>query len=305
MASYYWNSISSTDPTNSANWTKSDGTTGTVPTTGDDVFIVPIAGLALASIGAADQHTIALNSLNVSQGYAGTIGTSAAPGGYWQIGAAVLNLGIPVLDNSGPQGSGRIKINLGSTSSVVNVYNTGSLSTDIGFQPTRILGTAITTINVSSGNFGLATNAPGEVSTVTTINVTGNLSGTGSVATCGTGVTWTTGTAASGGTLNVASAGTTLTTSSGGTALATGTGLIGTVNAGGTTQLNNRVGGTDVTTLNLYSTGTADFSGNPSASTIATLNLTAGGALITDAANPDHVTVTTLHKINGGRLSLS
>ena len=303
MASFWWTSTSSTDPTVGANWTKSDGTTGAVPANGDNVYVVPIAGLTLASIGAADQHTIALASLTVSQGFAGTIGTSAAPGGYWRVGAAILNLGSPVLDQSSPQGSTRIKIDTGSTSAVVNVYNTGNATTsaDIGFEPTRIIGSAITTINLYNGFFGVATNSPGETSTVGTVNVTGG--------TCdlGPGVTWTTGTAASNngaaGVLNVASAGTTLTTSSGATATATGSGAITTVNAGGTTNLNNRSGGTDITTLNIYSTGTADFSGNPSASTVATLNLYGGGMWQTDPANPNHVTATTLHRVNCGTIS--
>lgn len=250
-------------------------------------------------------HTVALASLTVSQGYQGTIGTSAAPGGYWQIGATLASLGAPVLDGSNPQGSGRIKIDFGSTAGTINVYNTGSLSTDIGFEATRCIGSALTTINVYSGRFGLATNSPAETSTVTTINVTGNISGSGSICDCGSGVTWTTASCAAGGQLNLASAGTTMTTSSGGIATVIGAGLVGTVNAGGQTYMNNRVGGTDVTTLNIYDTGIADFSGNPSASTVATMNIYAGGVLVTDPANPDHVTVTTLHKKNGGRLSLN
>lgn len=298
MAVFWWISTSSTDPTNSANWQKSDGTTGTLPTTGDVVYIVPIGGLALANIGTANQSSIGLAALNISQAFLGTIGTSAAPGGYWQIGADVLNTGTPALDGSKPQGSGRIKIDLGSGASVVNIYNTGNLSSDIGFEPTRIIGSGITAINVSAGFFGLATNAPGETSLVSVMNVTGGM------ADMGVGVTWITATSAGSGTLNLASAGTTLTTSVGATANTSGSGLIGTVNAGGITNLNNRVGGVDVTTMNIFNTGVADFSGNPSNSTITTLNLYAGGSLLTDPANPDHVTVTTLHKKNGGRLSL-
>jgi hypothetical protein len=300
---YYWSSISSTDPTNSANWTKEDGTTGTLPATGDTVYVVPIAGLTLAAINAADQHSIVLAALYVSQGFAATIGTNAAPGGYWQIGASKVFLGVPVLSGSQPTGSGRIKIDLGSNASVVTIYNTGSQPTDAGFQPTRIIGSAITTINQSLGIFGLATNAPSETSTVTNVNVTGG------TCTLGGGVTWTTATCASAvsgqGTLNINSAGTTLTSSSGATVNVNGTGAITTVNAGGQTNLNNRTGSTDVTTLNLYSSGVANFAGNPSSTTIGTMNQYGGGAIGLAPAVPNQLTITTTGRFNMQRISFS
>ena len=94
MPTYFWTSTSSTDPTLGANWTKSDGTTGAAPTTGDDVFIQAIPGVALANIGSADMSAITLNSLTISQTFAGTIGTTSSAGpnfGYWKIGATSLD----------------------------------------------------------------------------------------------------------------------------------------------------------------------------------------------------------------------
>src|SRR5437588_68856 len=76
MASYFWSSTSSTDPTLGANWTKSDGTTGAAPASGDDVTIAAIPGVALASIAAADMSAVTLNSLTVGQTFTGTIGTT-------------------------------------------------------------------------------------------------------------------------------------------------------------------------------------------------------------------------------------
>jgi hypothetical protein len=78
------------------------------------------------------------------------------------------------------------------------------------------------------------------------------------------------------------------------------------VNAGGTTRLNHRpTSGAAITTLNLYPTGSADFSSAPSAVMVGTLNHHKGGALIANAANPSHLTVTTRNLINCGTLTAS
>src|ERR1700736_1822931 len=100
MSIYYWSSTSSTDPTLGANWTKSDGTTGTVPASGDDVTIAAIPGVALAAIAAADMSAVTLNSLTVSQTFNATIGTTSTSGtfGYWKIGAAAWTIGMPSAD---------------------------------------------------------------------------------------------------------------------------------------------------------------------------------------------------------------
>src|SRR5580692_7739578 len=109
MSSYFWTSISSTDPTNGANWTKSDGTTGTAPANGDDVTIAAIPGLALASIGAIDMSSVTLNSLTISQTFTGTIGSTSTSGtfGYWKIGATTWTIGTPSNDGTAAVGAGR------------------------------------------------------------------------------------------------------------------------------------------------------------------------------------------------------
>src|SRR5438270_9459629 len=117
MPTYFWTSTSSTDPTLGANWTKSDGTTGAAPTTGDDVFIQAIPGVALANIGSADMSAVTLNSLTISQTFTGTIGTTSSAGpnfGYWKIGAAAWTIGTPSGDGAASGGSGRIKLYFGS-----------------------------------------------------------------------------------------------------------------------------------------------------------------------------------------------
>src|SRR5436305_11392234 len=138
MPTYFWTSTPSTDPTLGANWTKSDGTTGAAPTTGDDVFIQAIPGVALASIGAADMSSVTLNSLTISQTFAGTIGTTATTGtfGYWKIGATTWTIGTPSSDGTAAGGSGRIKIDFGSAAFTGTVLATGT-SVDSGQQPVR------------------------------------------------------------------------------------------------------------------------------------------------------------------------
>src|SRR5579884_3898954 len=55
MSSYLWTATGSTaaDPLLGSNWTKSDGTTGTAPTTGDDLLIVGVPGVVTAPIWAS------------------------------------------------------------------------------------------------------------------------------------------------------------------------------------------------------------------------------------------------------------
>ena len=305
MSSFLWSSTSSTDPTNGANWTKSDGTTGTAPGNGDDVTIAAIPGISLASIAAADMSAVTLNSLTISQTFSGTIGTPATSGtfGYWKIGATTWTIGTPSSDGVAAAGSGRIKIDFGSAAFVGTVLATGA-SIDSGQQPVRIRGSnAGNKLYVLGGRVGVATNMAGETASMSEVDVCGS----GAICTLGAGVTWTNGNVAGGGTLttNSGSCGT-LSISSGSTATTQGTGAIATVNAGGTTNLNHRpASGPGVTTLNLYTTGTADFSQVPSAVTVGTLNQHKGGVLSANAANPGHLTVTTRNLVNCGTLTAS
>lgn len=303
MSSYFWSSISSTDPTLGANWTKSDGTTGTVPGNGDDVYIQAIAGLALASIGAADMSAVTLNSLTISQTFTGTIGTTATTGtfGYWKIGAATWTIGTPSSDGSTAGGSGRIKIDFGSAVFVGTVINVGT-SIDSGLEPLRIKGSnASNRLIVLGGRVGVATNLPGETSTISEVDA----SGSSAVVDFGAGVMWTTATVAAGATLSTASGSSgALSVASGSSAITRGTAAIATINAGGSLTLNHRPGsGAAVTILNLYPTGTADFSQNPLSVTVATLNHHGGGVVSFDPANPGQLTIGTHNFVNAGSLT--
>ena len=306
MASYFWSSTASTDPTLGANWTKSDGTTGAAPASGDDVFIGAVAGLALANIASADMSAVALNSLTIASTYTGTIGstdTTSPNFGYWKIGAATWTIGAPSADGVVYGGSGRIKIDFGSTAFSGTVLATGS-SADGGSEPLRILAnSAASRLVVLGGRMGVATNLPGEAATIGQIDVAGG----GAIASLGAGVTWTNANVSGGGALSLASgSGGTLSVASGGSAHTTGGGAIATINAGGTALLGHRpASGNAIDTLHLFPTGTADFSQNPAAVTVATLNHHAGGTLSANPANPGHLVITSRTLVNCGTLTAS
>ena len=303
MSTYFWTSTSSTDPTLGANWTKSDGTTSTAPANGDDVFIQAIAGVSLASIGAADMSAVTLNSLTISQTFTGTIGSTATTGtfGYWKIGATTWTVGTPAPDGTSFSGSGRIKLDFGSAAFSGTVLATGA-SVDSGAEPLRIKGSnAGNKLYVLGGRVGVATNLPGETATLAEVDVAGS----SAVANLGPGATWSNANVANGGTLTTNNGSTgALSIASGATATTQGTGAIAAVSAGGTVTLNHRpTSGAGVTTLNLYPTGTADFSQNPSAVTVTNLNHHKGGVLSANAANPGHLTVTNRTLVNCGTLT--
>jgi hypothetical protein len=306
MSTYFWSSTSSTDPTNGANWTKSDGTTGTAPGNGDDAVVAAIPGVALAGIGSADMSAVTLNSLTIGQSFTGTIGVASTAGstfGYWKIGAASWTIGTPSGDGALAIGSGRIKIDFGSAAFAGVVLASGA-SVDAGAEPVRVKGThAANKLYVLGGRVGVATNLPGESATLAEVDVNGSTA----VCNLGPGVAWTNANVNAGGTitLNSGSSGT-LSVSSGSTATTNGAGAIATVNAGGTTNLNHRPSsGAAITTLNLYPTGTADFSQVPSNVTVTTLNHQKGGVLVANAANPGHLVVTNRNLVNCGTLTAS
>ncbi|HEX4796351.1 MAG TPA: hypothetical protein VH370_21360 [Humisphaera sp.] len=304
MPTYFWTSTSSTDPTLGANWTKSDGTTGTAPANGDDVFIKAIAGVALANIGSADMSSVTLNSLSISQTFTGTIGSAsiASPNfGYWKIGASSWTIGAPSPDGTAFGGSGRIKLDFGSAAFSGTVLSTGP-SADSGAEPLRIKGSnSGNKLYVLGGRVGVATNLPGETATLAEVDV----SGSSAVCDLGPGVTWAAANIAAGGSLLTNSGSTgALSVASGASVTTQGVGAIATVNLGGNATFTHRpASGAAITTLNLYPTGTADFSQNPSAVTVTNLNHHKGGTLTANPANPGHLTVTNRALVNCGSLT--
>lgn len=311
MASYFWTATASNDPAAGANWTKSDGTTGTAPGTGDDAFIQAIPGVALANIDPADMSAVTLNSLTISQTYRGTIGSTSTAGasffGYWKIGATTWTIGAAGgAGGSGAGaagGSGRIKLDFGTAPFAGTVLDSGN-SVDAGYEPVRIKGTHATNkLTVLGGSVGVASNLPAETSQLATANVVGGQSSLH----LGYGTTYAVASASGGGTL-VADIGTTGTISASGGSSATvrGPNKVGTVTSAGTVSLLNRpASGNLADVVSILRDGVLDCSGDPTEGTIGTMNLYAGCRFSTSPVNPGHITVTTLVKVDGGNLSLA
>jgi hypothetical protein len=229
---------------------------------------------------------VVLNSLRIDQSYTGAIG-SAGAGGYWQIGTATLNIGLPSGDGVNSGGSGRIKLDIGTGAATINVYNSGN-TTDTGQEPIRLLAVnASNVLNVLGGRVGLAANVPGEVSTIGTLNC----SGLNAVCNLSSGVTWTTASVGAGGTITTNSGGTTLNIGSGSKATVNGSSAITTIGNGGYLNHNLRTG-TMTTTLNNLNGATADFTGNPASCTVTTINRYKGSTVKVSPASPTHVTFT-------------
>ena len=123
----------------------------------------------------------------------------------------------------------------------------------------------------------MATNLPGEISTISEVDA----SGSNAVVDFGAGVTWTAATVAAGATpLDRQREFGHVVGRRGSTAITQGSAAIATINAGGSLTLSHRPSsGAAITTLNIYPTGTADFSQNPLSVLVTTLNQHSGGVL--------------------------
>lgn len=291
MSTRYWLDVSG-DWNATANWSAA-----TVPVTGDTVYILAGSQNIATNL---NQSGVTLAAFIVGMGFTGTIGTAAA---YLQISSTLCSIGVPAQTGQ-PNGSGRIKIDFGSAQTTTTIVNTSNSTTDTNYEPVRLLGShASNKIAVLGGLVGVGTTLATETATVSQADVDGGR------LNYGFGVTWVTVNVAAQATFFSQTGGGTsavLTTAPNATATVNGTTKIVTVNAGGTTNLNMRPGSGDiVTTINLLSTGTVDFTGNPGTGTIGTLNHNAGGTWNNSPASPNHVTATALNKINGGTSKLT
>ena len=266
-----------TDTGNEGDWaTAANWSPSGVPQSADDVFFTN--SIQSVTEGFA-QSAIALASLNIDQSFTGQIGTAAS---YLQVGAAIVNIG-QYLGWGVPQGSGRIKINLGSTTTaIVNIYNSGQ-PYDNNLPAIQLLAAkSATNINILKGSVGIACQA-GETSTVGTIS-------TGLEAKCwiGAGVTLTTLTK-NGGDVRMECGATTINNYTGDLKIF-GTGAVTTINAFGGNVDSNSSG--TITTANVRGPCVVDFTKSLVARTVTTLNLSNGGTIKRDTAV---VTITTLN----------
>lgn len=306
-----------TAATGAEHWNNADNWSGgAVPVSSDDVIIgdssVPI-------LWGLDQNAVALTSLTVRQSYTGKIGLPFASFAinadgsstvalteyrqdYLLIGADRVSLG----EHDGPadpNGAGRIKLNNNrAAASTTVVHRTAAVSTDLGLPAVRLrVAHASATIEVRSapGAVGLATDRPGETSTVGTVTVV-DASNVSRVF-VGDGVTITNWRQAGGRNLLQAAATVTSAIVTGGELVCEGTNAITTLTVSGPgarCEANNKpAAGSAITTANVTDGGELIGTGSTAARTWGTLKVTEGALEVDDAI----VTVTTYQLPSGRR----
>lgn len=241
-----------------------------------DVYIENHGGDILYGL---DQSGIsnALDSLNFLASFTGKIGSNGfagAAGAYLQIKATAVNIGAHNGYGS-PVGSGRIKLDLGATTSTVTVDKTAApTDSGSGKAAVRLLANdASTVVNVRKGTVGIATE-PGETTTIATVNVNyvSSVAGDADVY-IGAGVTMAT-LNQNGGDV-IARCGMTTANANAGTLLTTGSGAITTLNANGATVTSNSSG--TVTNVNINA-GQVDTLKSSAARTFT--NVTQNGGIL-------------------------
>lgn len=266
-----------------ANWSL-----GTVPgeDTGDDTEDVYVedssVDINLGLDNSAATYTI--KSMHVSRTFTGTIGevdTVGAIGDYLQLKATKVFVG-ELFSSGTAAGSGRVKLDMGTTASTIIVYHTAT-SKDANKPACRLLGVNIANkiAEIRKGSVGVASQT-GEVSTFNDILISYDTSiGTDATLEIGSGVTLHTTSVIDcvGGETQLKCAAVTVN-SNGGTLVTSGSGTITTLNVEGG-EVQSASNGT-ITTCNLES-GTADFTISAEARTVTTLNQN-GGNLKYDAA---------------------
>lgn len=261
---------------------------GAVPggASGQDVYIDNWAADILYGL---DQSAMsnALDSLNLSASFTGKIaenGAAGAAGDYLQIKATVVNIG----RHNGygtPAGSGRIKIDLGSTASTVTVDKAATPADSATGKPAvRLLANnAATVIRVRKGSVGVAIEA-GETTTISKIDVDYVSSVTGDANVfIGNGVTITT-VNQNGGDV-IAQCAITIVNANAGTLLTNGAGAITTLNVAGATVIANSTG--TVTNVNITA-GVVDTLKSAAPRTFTNVKLNSG----TFKRDPDVLTLT-------------
>jgi len=226
--------------------------------------------------GDLDQSAIDLGSLTIEQSYTGKIGTTSA---YLQISATVVKIG-QHFGPSSPTGSGRIKLDLGTTAGAVTVYNTSSSPTETTKPPVRIIANqANTTIEVRKGKVGIAFDT-GETTTIGSCTVSYIAhQKTDAEVIIGEGVTITTFEQTGGN--NVLQCAATTVNAEGGSLLTTGSGAIATLNAKDGDVTSDSTG--TITTLTITG-GDVDFTKSAAARTVTNCTLDGPGSLKFDPA---------------------
>ncbi len=261
-----------------ANWIDlSDGSAASaIPANGDTVHFENSSqnvteGYSQAAVGLAELH--------IEQSFTGEIGDAD---NYMVIGSLIVNIGRH-LGPSTAAGSGRIKLNLENTADttpIVTVFNTKSAGTVSTLHPVQLLVVDTSAkLHISNGKVGIAMEA-GEVATWDTITLDRvDRSKTQAEVTIGSGVTLETYKQVDGdGRLECATS--TSVTCEGGTLKLSGTGTHAIVNANGGKCISNTTG--TITTANIATQGTLDFTQSQQSRTAAAINIDTPGTLMFD-----------------------
>ncbi len=297
-----------------ANWS-----TGVIPVNGDDVVFKDNSNDM--RWGIINSSALTYASLRIYKSYTGKIGpdpifdyvprTSSVITDtvdkpeyrdfYFKTGATVVKIG-EHYDAGSPAGSSRLRLDLTTVATTVDVIDTASTSADAGQPAVRLL--CVNTANAirvryAPGGVGIASEVPGAVSTIGTFACTD----TSSTSRChlGAGTTINTSYTQTGGVNVLESAATVpLIRVEGGTLQTEGSYATTTADVYGGTVAHNSSGTT--TTLNMYG-GTVDTTGSRAARTITTLAYQTGGEFISHGGV---VTVTNITKPSiGYRLAMS
>jgi hypothetical protein len=264
-----------------ANWSL-----GAVPVATNDVYFENTDVDVLYGLGAF--AAVAFNSLNVAQSFTGKIGSAdVAASGYFRCLASTCEIGYHYGYGT-PAGSGRLKIDLGTTACAVTIHNSSGSPTESSRPAVRLLAVnAGSVLHVRKGLVGLACETPAEVSTVSAVNVSYVASQeTDADVLLGAGVTITSLTK-TGGKAVLQSAATAVVNRAGSLTTA-GAGAITTLTVEGGTVTSNSTG--TITTCNADG-GTIDFTKSTSARTVTTL-AARNGSTATVKYDPAVLTVT-------------
>jgi len=249
-----------------------------LPANGDTLVIQDSSSSLSYSLAALSAVTLDLLNILADFGDGGQVGLpyfnrSNSGGAYYEYRGTYLQVGateVKIGDGKG-QGSGLIKLNLGSVQTSIQVFKTGQPS-DQDYGAVQLIGThASNVLRVFDGSVDVAM-GPSEVATFLTITVSG-----GTVR-LGGGCTLTTVEADGNAVVEVRSAATTLRTQGSGVIRKIGSGAVGTVDIGGG-QVEYSAAGT-ITTLTVRAGKTFDASKLTVAVTITDSTAYAGARIL-------------------------
>jgi hypothetical protein len=271
MATKYWlgtDSGNEGDVNVNANWVTSTGAASTVPANGDDIIFddrsSEDADLNLSALSA-----VVLNSLTITQGFTGNIGThSTGVDTFLEIQSATVDIG-QHYGNGSPVGSGRLLLDLGATACNIRVHNSKTGADETNAYPIRLkTNSASSKLYVNKGNVEYIS---GTISGIYVSYVSNVQSDSAVIVRSATLTTFD----QNGGT-NICMTGATTVNVDGGKLILTGLGAVTTANVYGG-SLDYRSTGT-ITNLNCYG-GTTDFRRDLQAKTVTNATIYKGAIL--------------------------